>query len=95
MIGIGDVVVCVDDSPIECDICGSHMGENVPLGAYRLITGAYNDPDCGALILLWDGEKACRNGGGDARRFRKLRKADTSFTALIKRRRPVSHKEPV
>lgn len=79
----GDVVVCVDDQPIQCGF-GVHLGTSVKRGKTYRVTSITRQMDCRRCeILILD------DITGVAQRFRKIRPADEQFTQSIRATKPV------
>ena len=87
----GDVVVCVDVGKSPEGFEAPHL----QIGKAYTVYAVGVDP-LGQLGLYLDEiEGDGFNGGFLAWRFRKIQKADESFTALIKRKRPSRQHERV
>jgi hypothetical protein len=88
MIGVGDVVVCVDAS-------GANMLAEGR--AYTVTDAMFAEPqwrDAGEFgVILAEVKSSTSSGGFYAWRFRKVQKADDKFTRQIRALRPVKQKE--
>lgn len=85
---VGDAAAVINTDPIVCTCC-IHGGGNAKVGLVFTVAGVLLDPDCGCVVLHWDG---CRShdDGVIAKRCRKIRPdkreaCETEFVTLLKR----------
>lgn len=84
---VGDVVVCVNNSPILCER-RIHTGGWAPeIGTIVRVVSLGSD-DCGCVWLRGN------NGAGLFARFKKLPKATDEFTRQIRACRPNKSRQP-
>lgn len=84
MIGVGDVVVCVDDGPIVCARGVRHTGASAPKrGSVVRVESIRPFGPCGCPSI-YSGSTT-----GLIHRFRKIKKAEDEFTALVRRCQPI------
>jgi hypothetical protein len=96
MIGIGDVVVCVDDSPCKC--CGAPTqvvrGRTYQVTDIRVGINPARSLPIVSLYLVGVRARGKHAGWGiNSERFRKVQKADDKFTRQIRALRPAKQKE--
>lgn len=81
---VGDVVVCVDDAPVEGDCRPTGLREGF---LYRVL--AFHDEWPSVIV------SARHDGGGHwLWRFKKLPKADEDFTAYMRKMKPKQTEKP-
>lgn len=99
MIGVGDVVVCVDDGPCQCLRCQRGFTSpvvSVKLNALYRVEGfsALNNGDL-SLLLVGIPARAGHRRGTAMRRFRKVLPADPKFIEQIRSLTPHRERELV